>query len=388
MCMRIGILLPSIYASKKYGEGRIFAPLSLAVGLADTLIMRGHTVTFYSDSAVLTKANLVSGDHDLVAHDPYYYQFRYREAAEQKFAAFEILKRDYEYDLNLRAYKDAAEGKLDIIHSYHDFGAHYFNELTKFPTVYTLHDPLPQTSTTLEYFRYHRFSHHNYISISDAQRRSVVSMNFVATIYHGLALDDYEVDLYPDNHLVYFGRVMEDKGADIAIEVAKTVGVPIHIATSSIRGNQSQVFYDTKIAPHINGSTVALSGYLVGQKKSDFIKKGKAFILPLRWEEPFGLVMIESMACGTPVIAYNRGSAAEIVEDGVTGFIIDPDEKGNWRNKGRWIIKKTGINGLIEAVKRIGEIDRLACRKRVEDHFTLSRMVTDHEAVYKKILGV
>ena len=384
--MKIGILVPSIYATRKYGEGRIFAPLPLAVGLADGLVTLGHDVVFYSDSSVRTKARLISGDSDLVDHDPYYYQFRYREAAEQKFAAFEILKRDYEYDLTLKAYKDARDGTLDIIHSYHDFGAHYFHELTKFPTVYTIHDPLPQASTTLEYFRYHRFSHHNYISISDSQRQSILSMNFVATIYHGLDTGDYEVDLHPDNHLIYFGRVMEDKGADIAIEVAKIVGIPLHVATSSIRGNQSQEFYDTKITPHIDGTSVVLSGYLAGKEKSDFIKKGKAFILPLRWEEPFGMVMIEAMACGTPVVAYNRGSAAEIVKDGITGFIVDPDEKGEWRNKGSWVIKKTGIEGLVEAVKRICEIDRDACRKRVEEYFTLSRMVKDHETAYKKIL--
>ncbi|MDP1722550.1 MAG: glycosyltransferase [Candidatus Gottesmanbacteria bacterium] len=384
--MKIGMLLPSIYATKRYGEGRIFAPLPLAIQLADSLVDRGHTVRFYSASEVVTKAQLVSGDSELVAHDPYYYQFRYREAAEQKFAAFEILKRDFEYDLTLKAYNDARDGKLDIIHSYHDFGAHYLNELTSFPTVYTIHDPLPQLPTTLEYFRYHRFLHHNYLSISDSQRHSIIPMNFIATIYHGLALDEYDVDLTPDNHLIYFGRVMEDKGADIAIEVAHAAGLPLHVATSSIRGNQSQEFYDTKIAPHIDGTSVCLSGYLAGKEKSDFIKKGKAFIMPLRWEEPFGMVMIEAMACGTPVIAYNRGSAAEIVNDGVTGFIIDPDETGAWRNKGSWVIKKTGVEGLVEAVKRIGEIDRMACRRHVEEHFTISRMVTDHEAVYEKLL--
>ncbi|MEK7065536.1 MAG: glycosyltransferase, partial [Patescibacteria group bacterium] len=357
--MKIGILLPSIYASKRYGEGRIFAPLPLAVSLADSLIDRGHTVLFYSAAEVQTKASLIGGDSELVTHKPYYYQFRYREPEEQKYAAFEILKRDFEYDLTMRAYRDAQDGKLDILHSYHDFGAHYFNELTKFPTVYTVHDPMPQTNTTLEYFRYHRFRHHNYISISNAQRRGVIDMNFVATIYHGIALDSYEFDAEGGSHVIYFGRVMEDKGTDIALSVAKASGLPLHIATSAIRGNISQKFYDTKIAPHIDGSSVVLSGYFEGKEKSDFIKKARAFLLPLRWDEPFGLVMIEAMAAGTPVIAYNRGSAAEIIEDGVTGFIVDPDNDDR-PGRGSWVIKKQGIEGLVEALKRTPEIDRAA----------------------------
>ncbi|MBI5619392.1 glycosyltransferase, partial [Candidatus Gottesmanbacteria bacterium] len=109
------------------------------------------------------------------------------------------------------------------------------------------------------------------------------------------------------------------------------------------------------------------------------------------WEEPFGLVMIEAMACGTPVIAYNRGSVAEIVKDGVTGFIIEDDNTTNTTNTAnkpisQWVIKKKGIEGLVEAVKRIGEIDRAACRKHVEEHFTVEKMVEGYEQVYNKLL--
>ena len=403
--MNIGILLPSIYASKRYGEGRIFAPLPLAVALADELVTRGHEVLFYSAAEVQTKATLIAGNSDLVATDPYYFQFRYREGDEQKYTAFEILKRDFEYDLTERAYQDAREGKIDIIHSYHDFGAHYFNELTGFPTVYTLHDLLPQLRDTLEYFRYDRFKHHEYISISNAQRTSVVPMHFAATIYHGVRLEEYDFHGSSDNHFIHFGRVMEDKGTDIAIAAAKAVGMPLHIATSNIRGNRSALFYDTKIAPAIDGTSVTLAGYLSGKEKSDFIGNGKAFLLPLHWEEPFGLVMIEAMACGTPVIAYNRGSVAEIVKDGVTGFIIEPEEEDIKLDRKRfnllasgkkvkpflgghsWIIKKRGIEGMIEAMKRIGEIDRTACRRHVEEHFIVEKMVEGYERVYQKILA-
>lgn len=386
--MKIGFLLPSIYGANRYLKDRIFAPLTPAVALADKLVEKGHSVFFYGSRDIQTKAAVISGDWKLTDSDPFYYLFRYRDPQEQKYSTLEIIKRDFEYDLTMRAYDDAVnKKKLDIIHSYHDFGAHYFNELTGFPTVYTLHDPLPQAKDTIEYHRLSKFSHHNYVSISNSQRKGVVPLNFVDTVYHGLNLQDYEFDNNPEEHLIYFGRVLEDKGVDIAIKTALDLKIPLYIATSATRANKSEDYYNAKIAPYIDGKNVVLSGFVEGKAKSDFIKKGKAFIFPLRWEEPFGMVMIESMACGTPVIAYNRGSVSELVRDGVTGFIIDPDDE-NRPGKGSWIIKKQGEEGLREAVKRIGEIDRRACRKHVEENFTVDRMVEGYEKVYKKILGI
>ncbi|MDP2585877.1 MAG: glycosyltransferase [Candidatus Levybacteria bacterium] len=383
--MRIGILLPSIFGSNRYLKGRIFAPLTPAVALADKLVEKGHNVFFYGSRDIQTKAEVVSGDPNLTDTDPFFYLFRYRDPLEQKYSTAEIIKRDFEYDLAMRAYDDAVnKKKLDVIHAYHDFGAHYFNELTHFPTVYTLHDPLPQTKDTIEYHRLSKFTQHNYVSISNSQRKGVVSLNFVDTVYHGLDIKEYEFDNNPEEHLIYFGRVLEDKGTDIAIKVAMDLEIPLRIATSTIRANKSAGFYDTKIAPYIDGKNVILSGFVEKKEKSDFIKKGKAFIFPLRWDEPFGLTIIESMACGTPVIAYNRGSASELVRDGVTGFVIEPEES---QNESKFVIKKKGQEGLMEAVKRIGEIDRAVCRKHVEDNFTVDKMTEGYEKVYKKIIG-
>ncbi len=383
--MRIGLLLPSIYGANRYLKGRIFAPLAPAVALADKLVEKGHNVFFYGSRDIKTKAEIVPGDWNLTDTDPFYYLFRYRDPEEQKYSTFEIIKRDFEYDLTMRAYDDAVnKDKLDIIHAYHDFGAHYFNELTHFPTVYTLHDPLPQTKNTIEHHRFSKFTQHNYVSISNSQRKGIVDLNFVDTVYHGLGLKDFEFDNGPEEHLIYFGRVLEDKGADIAIEVALNSKIPLHIATSATRANKSEDFFNTKVAPYVDGKNVILKGFFEGREKSDFIKKGKAFIFPLRWEEPFGLTLIESMACGTPVIAYNRGSVSELVRDGITGFVIEPEES---QNESKFVIKTKGIEGLKEAVKRIGEIDRRACRKHVEDNFTVDKMTENYEKVYKRIIG-
>ena len=376
--------MPSIFGAERYLKGRIFAPLTPAVALADKLVEKGHDVYFYGSKDIKTKAKVISGDSRLTDSDPFYYQFRYRDPQEQRYSTPEIIKRDFEYDLTMQAYKDALDKKLDIIHSYHDFGSHYFNELTNFPTVYTLHDPLPQREDTIEYLRFSKFPNHNYISISNSQRRGKVNLNFVATIYHGIDLGDYEFNSEPGDHLIYFGRILEDKGLDIAIKVALSLGIPLHVATSSVRANKSAEYYDKKIAPFIDGRNVILDGFILGEEKSDFIKKGKAFIFPLRWEEPFGLTLIESMACGTPVIAYNRGSVSELVRDGVTGFVIEPEDS---QNESKFVIKKKGEEGLEEAVKRIKEIDRMACRRHIEDNFAIEKMTEGYEGVYKKILG-
>jgi len=384
--MRIGLLLPSIFGSTRYLKNRIFAPLTPAVALADKLIEKGHNVFFYGSADIKTKAEIIPGDRELTDSDPFYYLFRYRDPQEQKYSTLEIIKRDFEYDLTMRAYDDAVNrDKLDIVHAYHDFGAHYFNELTHFPTVYTLHDPLPQTKDTIEYHRLSKFTQHNYVSISNSQRKGVIDLNFTDTVYHGLDLKDFEFENSPEERLIYFGRVLEDKGTDISIEVALASKIPLHIATSVANANKSEGFYNAKIAPYIDGKNVVLGGFVQGKEKSDFIKKGKAFIFPLRWEEPFGLTIIEAMACGTPVIAYNRGSVSELVRDGVTGFVIEPEDS---KNESGFVIKKKGKEGLMEAIGRVGEIDRQACRKHVEDNFSVDKMVENYEKVYKKILGI
>lgn len=368
--MRIGILLPSILTSAKYSEDRIFAPLHPAISLADMLVEKGHNVFFYTSDDVKTKANIITGNNKLINKDLFYYQFRFRDKQEKKYTESEIIKRDFEYGLTMQTYKDALAGTLDIIHSYHDFGAHYFNELTKFPTLYTLHDPLPQTADTIEYHRFSQFKHHNYISISNSQRKSIIDLNFIDTIYHGLNREEYIFNDTPGNYFIYFGRLIEDKGADIAIQAAHQTNNILHIATSLNTSNRSSTFFEEKILPFLN-EKITIQGFLKEQEKINFIKNAKAFIFPLRWEEPFGLTVIEAMACGTPVITFNHGSMSELVKDGVTGFVVDV---------------KDGIDGIKNAMKNIEKIDRKACRTWFENNFTSDHMTNKYLAAYRRLL--
>jgi len=171
------------------------------------------------------------------------------------------------------------------------------------------------------------------------------------------------------------------KGHDVAIEAVKKAGATLQMASWVSDGVKKSAFYKEKIEPHIDGITIVVNNLIQGQTLGDFYGKAKALLFPIQWAEPFGLVMVEAMSTGTPVIAYNRGSVSEIVQDGVTGFIIDPDDSIN----GNWIIKKKGVEGLVEAMGRIGEIDRHACRKVVEERFSTERMVEGYEKVYRKL---
>lgn len=369
--MRIGILIPHIYTSDVY-KNRIFAPLFIGIQLADGLVNHGHEVFLYTSGDVKTKASIVPGPKRVSDEDLMYYQFRNRSETDRKTLALEGRKRVFENYLTLKVYEDYKNGKLDVIHSFHDFDAHYFNELTSYPTVYTLHDPLPQVANTLEFVRFEMFQNHNYISISNSQRKSIVPLNFVETIYHGIDLSEYELDNNPEDYIIYFGRLIKDKGVDVAMQLALQTNTTLKIATSPDPTNRDNKYFESKLAPFIDGDKIQVLDYLTSRLKSDFIKKAKAFVFPLQWDEPFGLTVIESMACGTPVIAFDRGSISELVVDGKTGFIVPPEE---------------GIEGLKNALGKIDSINREDCRKHVVENFSLEGMVRNYEKVYEKLLG-
>jgi glycosyltransferase involved in cell wall biosynthesis len=277
----------------------------------------------------------------------------------------------------------ALDGQLDIVHSYHDVLGHFVNELTGFPTVYTLHDPLPSDENDLSYWLLAKFKQQNYVSISKAfQRFNKPNLHFIDTVYHGINISRCQFFPNKGEYLAFIGRIEKEKGIEIAIDAAKATGKKLKIATSP--EEQGKKYYQDVIAPRINAQ-VDLVGFVDSDRKYEFLGQASCLLFPIQWEEPFGMVIIEAMACGTPVIAYNRGSVAELVKDGVTGFIVDPDDEDR-PGKGSWIIKKQGIEGLGEAINRLDEIKRETCRKHVEENFTIGKMVEGYENVYKKVL--
>ncbi|MFC1647030.1 glycosyltransferase family 4 protein [Patescibacteria group bacterium] len=404
--MKIGMLAPSIYMSTTRFSDMIFAPRDLVVSLTDGLVEKGHEVHFFTAGDIETKAKLVPGDETLLHGKFKEAKLAAGESERLKWASFYGLKKDYEMDLTQRCYKMGLEGKLDVIHSYHDNIAHYFDELTGFPTVYTLHDPLPVEKDDIRHWFFSKFAHQSYVSISDSFRKhGSINVNFVDTVYHGLGLSEYPYVEKADNYLTAMGRMVPQKGLDDAVDVSSKLDIPLKLATSDLKTNTHLAYYKDVLGPKIDkNEKVELTGFMSDAKKAEYLGRAKAFMFPIKWEEPFGMVMIESMACGTPVIAYGNGSVPEIIVDGVTGFIVEPDNINskleirnpkinhksqiqNMNKENNWIIRKKGIEGLVEAVKRIGEIDRAGCRKHVEENFSVEKMVENYIKVYAKVIA-
>jgi glycosyltransferase involved in cell wall biosynthesis len=377
--MNIGLLLPSLLMADRFAD-RIFAPKDLFLALADGLVKNGHNVFVYSTSNTKTRAQLVSGPH--IFEQKNLSSIRVRSEQED-YTLFKLNYAEYEMDLTTHAYQHAKEHNVAIMHSYHDTVAHYVSPLSSIPTVYTLHDP-SFAAGSLEGWRFDRFNHDTYVAISKRQADIFAPRVHVASVvYHGIDNKKWEYESKAGDYLAFGGRFIPEKGAEDAISVAETLHIPLHLATSD--NYLDTTYYKDHLAARLKNPLFTFTGFLSHSAKNDWLKKAKALFFPIKWEEPFGMIMVEAMVSGTPVIAYNRGSVAEIVEDGVTGFIIDPDDTDRPR-KGTWKIKKQGVEGLAEAVERIGEIDRAGCRKHIEENFSVENMVEGYENVYKNIL--
>jgi glycosyltransferase involved in cell wall biosynthesis len=202
------------------------------------------------------------------------------------------------------------------------------------------------------------------VSISDAQRRPIPQANYAATVYHGLPSDLLRPNYAPEGYLAFLGRICPEKGPETAIHLAREVGLPLKIAAKI--GRADRVYFRRTIEPLIDGRNVEFVGEIDETQKSEFLGNAAALLFPICWPEPFGLVMIEAMACGTPVIAFSCGSVPEIVEDGLTGFVVEPEQ-------------------AVTAISQATKLDRHAVRTRFEQRFTARHMAEKYVEVYDAI---
>ncbi len=384
------MLFPTIYASPSLFPDKIFAPRELLTALSNGLVGRGHEVTVFGPRDVETKAHVVDVSTDHIMDPLPYFKFRGENPAVRGPVEQEFAKHRFEMECILRAFTALKKGEIDILHVYHDsslFISHYIQDFVglNLPVVYTLHDPLPPPNT-FEYAEFTRFLHHSYISISNAFRQSDLKLNFVETIYHGI-----DISLYPYNEavgdaLLFLGRLVPEKGLHNAIAAVRGAGVKLTVSVNVPKEGEEDPYYES-IKSDLQSECCTVLPVVDKARRMELYRNGRALLFPIEWEEPFGVVLIEAMACGTPVIAYNRGSVAEIVRDGVTGYIIDPDDQER-PGKGGWTIKSKGIEGLQEAISLITNIHREDCRKHVEEHFSAEIMTQNYEIFYKKIAGI
>jgi glycosyltransferase involved in cell wall biosynthesis len=318
-------------------------------GLAEGLVDRGHQVTLFAAGDAQTRAELVASTRTAIWHDLDF-------------------DGDPSWPLLAQMGRVAARQRdFDIIHNHAD--ATFFPLLRGLDVLAltTLHGRLDQPAYLDLLAQYPAAP---LISISDAQRQGTenLGLRWLATVPHGLPADRFTFQPEAREHLVFVGRMAPEKGPDLAIKVALQTGLPLRIAAKVPEINRD--WFDDVIRPLLKNPGIEFVGEVDERQKDALLGDARAVLFPANWPEPFGLVLIEALACGTPVVALRRGAIPEIVVDGATGFVRDH------------------LGELPEAVARVGEIDRAACRARFLQEFTLERMVDRYEAVYNRALSI
>ncbi|VAX19228.1 Glycosyltransferase [hydrothermal vent metagenome] len=250
-------------------------------------------------------------------------------------------------------------GEFDLIHNQFDFLPLTYSSLTQTQVVSTIHG-FSSDAILPVYKKYN--GHVHYVAISEADKSP--ELDYIATIHHGINLGQFRFHESRGEYLLFFGRIHPDKGVKEAIEVARRTGMKLKIAGIV----QDEEYFKTEVKPHIDGDRVEYIGSVGPEMRPQVLGRARALLHLINFDEPFGLSMVEAMACGTPVIANGRGSIPEIVQDGENGFIVH------------------NIDGAVDAVKKADSVSRGGCRKSVEERFTARRMANEYLKVYRKIL--
>jgi glycosyltransferase involved in cell wall biosynthesis len=340
--MRIAQISPLIESvpPKAYGgTERVVAHLT------EQLVQAGHDVTLFASGDSQTSAKLVPVCERALRGDG-----QVRDPMPDHVLQTEMVFRQADH--------------FDILHFHTDFYHFPLARRSKTPSVTTFHGRLDMPELigiTRE------FKDLPVVSISNNQREPLPWMNWVATVPHGLPLELYPFRPNPRGHLAFLGRMSPEKGADRAIEIATRVGLPLKLAAKVDPADRE--YFDSQIKPMLDHDQVEFVGEINDQQKGEFLGKAAALLFPIDWPEPFGLVMIESLACGTPVVAFDRGDVREVMEDDVTGYVVN------------------SIDEAVTATRRAVALDRRRCRDVFERRFSAQRMAADYTRVYEQLVA-
>jgi glycosyltransferase involved in cell wall biosynthesis len=349
--MRIGLLAPPLESvpPERYGG------TERVVGwLADALLARGHDVVVFASGDSTTSAPLVP-------------------------IVERALWRDARYQTDLLPFWSLVVGRayarsegLDLMHNHLDYFAFPAARFAPLPTLTTLHGRLDLPELVPLYDEYRELL---LVSISDAQRAPLPRARWVATVHHGMPRDLLRPRYARGSYLAFCGRIAPEKRLDRAIAIAIASGVPLKIAArlplpDRLGGEADRDYYESKIRPFLDHPLVEYVGELGDDEKEQFFQNALALVFPIDWPEPFGLVQIEALACGTPILATPRGSVPEVVEPGVTGYLCESNDE------------------FVQAIAGLEALDRRACRASFEERFTSDVMAAKYERVYAAVLAL
>lgn len=343
--MKIALLAP---LWKKVPPGKYGGSELVVANLAKGLTELGHEVTTFACGGSKVQGNLIpvisKPMHELAGG------FNWSGIQPYEFLSyFELGKRIKDFD---------------IVHNHMGFHPIALAPFLSIPIVTTLHSSLTPDFIYLA----DAFKEYPFVSISDAQRLLSSNLNYVATVYHGIDVKSFQPNFETpkDNHFVFLGTLSKNKGIDIAVQSANKLGARLTIA-GEIR-EEDKSFLEKEVLPYVDGERIKFIGEIGHTKKVKLLSSASALLFPSRWNEAFGLVMVEALACGTPVVALNNGAVAEVLKDGKTGFIIKDELL------------------FIEAMKKVGEISREICRTEAEDNFDISVMAKNYEKLYSSLI--
>lgn len=311
--------------------------------LTEELVRQGHQVTLFASGDSITNARLIS---------PCPSALRFDQTCQDPVAFITLMLDDVFHRIS----------EFDVVHFHLDYLHLPLWKMHSCAGVTTMHGRLDLQHLTPVY---KRFADMPLVSISLAQRAPLHWANWRANVYHGLPLDLYRPNFESGKYLAYLGRISPEKRPDLAIEIAIRAGIPLKIAAKVDRADRG--YFEQQIKPQLKHPLIEYVGEVTDGEKERFLGDAQALIFPIDWPEPFGLVMIEAMACGTPVVAFRRGSVPEIVDHGMTGFIVD------------------NCDEAVEALPDIPKLSRPDIRRRFEKRFSAERMALDYVSLYERV---
>lgn len=338
--MRIAQLVSNAYPVNSRSNQAIYSHVAT---LANDMVRKGHDVNVFASADSCTQGTLHSVDvtsSDLKVLPP-------------------DIQKYWLQALIADCYRQA--DRFDVIHSHFTLLSSFYADIVSTPTLLSVHSPIrPEIRPFLE-----KYKHLSYVSFSHAQRLQMPELNWVATVYHGVDTKKFAFSPTSKDYFLYLGRVTEEKGVHYAIQAAKAAGVCLLIAG---RSYQAEGYWHRYIESEINGVTVRYVGEADLEKKIELLRGAKGLLFPTQYDETFGLVMIEAMACGTPVIGWRSGAVPEVVSHGVSGFVVETVEE------------------MVGAMRAIGTLRREDARARVERYFSQEKMCQGYERVYERMI--
>lgn len=350
--MRIGVFCTNEYTTPPPSDV-IYAPLQVTQQIADGLADRGHRVTVYAPKGSRMKSKVIT--NNLVALKKNSVLRRFIEKHNERTVG------SYEHLALSALFSDAAKGAYDLIHVHPAIRGIFYTPFVRVPVVFTLHDPIDAEKK----FFFERLNGRNahFVSISHAQRKPAPHLHWAGTVYNGIDPKKFPFSRRPGNHFITIGRLVPDKGIHEAIQAARKARVKLIIAGKPNCGP----YWERKIKPYLS-SSIKYVGMIPYTNMPRAMSEARGLLFPIKWEEPFGLVMTEAMACGTPVIAFNRGSVSEVVKNKHTGFIVK------------------SVPEMVKAIHAIDTINRSYCRSYATRRFSIDVMVDGYEHVFHQLV--